>query len=195
MRRPVGQRIRELREARGIKQNALARFSGISVTAMYQIEHGEITPSLATLERIADALHTEPAELLREPAPLAEPAGKDPAAAWLEENLGHAYIALTPSELSDRIERDPDGEEIAEAVVEECEAVQEEGGRVKSMFQHLDPGTAHSIALVSRGIRRKREKEQAEKDEGKVDEALEDRSELEELEEIRKSVLAGARHS
>jgi transcriptional regulator with XRE-family HTH domain len=58
----VGMKIRELRNARGVKQQALAKFAGISGNSLYMIEHGGRNPSLSTLERIADALDVSPAE-------------------------------------------------------------------------------------------------------------------------------------
>lgn len=74
----VGTKIRELREAKGVKQNALARFADLSVTTMYQIERGERTPSLAALERIAAALDVHPSELFpKAPAPSTRPSDKE----------------------------------------------------------------------------------------------------------------------
>jgi transcriptional regulator with XRE-family HTH domain len=58
----VGKRIRAIRDERGLKQQALARFAGLSQNSLYMIEHGRRDPSLATLERLAEALNVSPAE-------------------------------------------------------------------------------------------------------------------------------------
>jgi transcriptional regulator with XRE-family HTH domain len=68
----VGQRIREVREDLGMQATVLARRAGVAPNTIYRIETGERTPSMALLEKIARELRTEPAELLREPVPLAE---------------------------------------------------------------------------------------------------------------------------
>jgi transcriptional regulator with XRE-family HTH domain len=68
----IGQRIRAVREDVGMQATVLARRTGVAPNTIYRIETGERTPSMALLERIAHELHTEPAELLREPVPLAD---------------------------------------------------------------------------------------------------------------------------
>jgi len=68
----VGQRIREVREDLGMQATVLARRAGVAPNTIYRIETGERTPSMALLEKIARELRTEPAELLREPVPLAD---------------------------------------------------------------------------------------------------------------------------
>jgi transcriptional regulator with XRE-family HTH domain len=71
----IGTRVREVREDLGMSQAELARRVGVARNHIVMIEAGSRTPSLALLERIAHELRTEPAELLREPVPLAP---KDP---------------------------------------------------------------------------------------------------------------------
>ena len=71
----IGTRVREVREDLGMSQAELARRAGVARNHIVMIEAGSRTPSLALLERIAHELRTEPAELLREPVPLAP---KDP---------------------------------------------------------------------------------------------------------------------
>jgi transcriptional regulator with XRE-family HTH domain len=68
----VGKRIREVREDYGMSRNELARRVGVAGNHLYMIETDTRTPSLGLLEKVARELRTEPAELLREPAPLAE---------------------------------------------------------------------------------------------------------------------------
>src|SRR5215208_3208324 len=52
----IGERLRELREARNISMRALAARSGLSANALSMIERGRASPSLSTLYKLADAL-------------------------------------------------------------------------------------------------------------------------------------------
>ncbi|HEX5838617.1 MAG TPA: helix-turn-helix domain-containing protein [Anaerolineales bacterium] len=52
----VGERLRELREARNISMRALATRSGLSANALSMIERGKASPSVSTLYKLADAL-------------------------------------------------------------------------------------------------------------------------------------------
>jgi transcriptional regulator with XRE-family HTH domain len=52
----VGERLRELREARNISMRALAARSGLSANALSMIERGRASPSVSTLYKLADAL-------------------------------------------------------------------------------------------------------------------------------------------
>src|SRR5215208_7888263 len=67
----IGQRIREVREDLGMQAAVLARRVEVAPNTIYRIEAGDRTPSVALLEKIARELRTEPAELMREPVPLA----------------------------------------------------------------------------------------------------------------------------
>ncbi|HXH72582.1 MAG TPA: helix-turn-helix domain-containing protein [Mariprofundaceae bacterium] len=49
-------KIRFLREQQGLSQRALAEASGVSAAALSQIEAGNTSPSVATLEKLADGL-------------------------------------------------------------------------------------------------------------------------------------------
>src|SRR5215208_5807141 len=69
----IGRRIRDVREALGMPAAELARRVGVAPNTVWRYEFGEREPSMAMLEKIAHALRTEPAELLREPSPSAEP--------------------------------------------------------------------------------------------------------------------------
>src|SRR5215212_7048445 len=68
----IGQRIKEVREELGMQAAVLARRVGVAPNTIYRIEAGDRTPSVALLEKIARELRTEPAELMREPVPLAK---------------------------------------------------------------------------------------------------------------------------
>jgi transcriptional regulator with XRE-family HTH domain len=52
----IGERLRELREARNISMRALAVRSGLSANALSMIERGKASPSVSTLYKLADAL-------------------------------------------------------------------------------------------------------------------------------------------
>ena len=63
-RRIIGQRIREVRQLRGISQQWLARRAGISKQAMYAIETGEVDPRATRIIDIAKALRVSTDYLL-----------------------------------------------------------------------------------------------------------------------------------
>lgn len=52
----VANRLRELREARGMSMRALAARSGLSANALSMIERGKTSPSVSTLYKLADAM-------------------------------------------------------------------------------------------------------------------------------------------
>ena len=62
----VGQRLRDLRQHRGLTQRALARACDLSANAIGLIERGETSPSVSTLHRLALALEVPIAELFVE---------------------------------------------------------------------------------------------------------------------------------
>lgn len=52
----IGGKIRQLREEQGLSLRALAERAGVSASALSQIEAGQNSPSIATLEKICAAL-------------------------------------------------------------------------------------------------------------------------------------------
>ena len=52
----IGERLRELREARNISMRTLATKSGLSANALSMIERGKASPSVSTLYKLSDAL-------------------------------------------------------------------------------------------------------------------------------------------
>jgi transcriptional regulator with XRE-family HTH domain len=62
--RRLGERVRELREARGITQEALAFDAGIHVNHLSTIERGEANPSFLVLVSLAKVLGVSVAELV-----------------------------------------------------------------------------------------------------------------------------------
>ena len=55
--RHLGERLRELREARGLTRDQLAQRARVSAIYIRKLEAGDrVSPALPTLERIAEAL-------------------------------------------------------------------------------------------------------------------------------------------
>jgi len=52
----IGQKIKTLREQQSLSQRTLAEQSGISASSLSQLEAGQSSPSVATLEKLADGL-------------------------------------------------------------------------------------------------------------------------------------------
>lgn len=63
-----GLRLRELRRARGLSQEALAERAALDRTYVSSCERGHRNISLANIYRLAAALGVEPSELLKQPA-------------------------------------------------------------------------------------------------------------------------------
>jgi transcriptional regulator with XRE-family HTH domain len=53
---PIGKRLRERRQEKGLSQNAMERATGLLRCYISRIEHGHGIPSIETLERFATAL-------------------------------------------------------------------------------------------------------------------------------------------
>ncbi len=60
-----GQRVRDLRKARGLSQEAFAAECGLDRTYMGGIERGERNVALRNIERIADTLGISISQLMR----------------------------------------------------------------------------------------------------------------------------------
>lgn len=63
--RKLGQRIRELREKKGISQEAFAHLCELNRVHMSDIERGEVNLTIATLAKIARNLNITAAALLK----------------------------------------------------------------------------------------------------------------------------------
>ncbi len=61
----LGDRVRTLRAHRGMTRRVLARDSGVSERYLAQLEQGQSNISVILLARVAEALRTEPSELLQ----------------------------------------------------------------------------------------------------------------------------------
>lgn len=61
----VGSRLRDLRHQAGLTQAELGRKAGLTAKYVSEIENGHRDLRISTLERVAKAVRTDPAELLR----------------------------------------------------------------------------------------------------------------------------------
>ncbi len=64
-REKFGERLRELRNQKGISQEILSEKAGFHRTYVYKLENSKIEPKLNSLKRIADALDVPVMELFR----------------------------------------------------------------------------------------------------------------------------------
>lgn len=60
----IGARIRSLRKASGLSQQALAERAGVSYKYLGEIERGQVNLSVEILMKIAEALHVKAGEIL-----------------------------------------------------------------------------------------------------------------------------------
>jgi transcriptional regulator with XRE-family HTH domain len=66
----IGDKIRKVRELKGLKQEAIATKLGMSVTAYGNLERGESSPSFDRLEEIAAALEVSVQDIISIPEQL-----------------------------------------------------------------------------------------------------------------------------
>lgn len=59
IKRRIGRKIKEIRKMQGLTQERLAEISGIGLRHLHGIETGTNTPSLESLNKIADCLKVE----------------------------------------------------------------------------------------------------------------------------------------
>lgn len=95
----IADRVRELRAARGLSLDALARKSGVSRSMISLIERGESSPTAVVLEKLAAGLGVMLASLFDTPAAAArvpsgpvarrddQPQWEDPASGYLRRNV------------------------------------------------------------------------------------------------------------
>jgi transcriptional regulator with XRE-family HTH domain len=61
----IGERLRQLREERALRQEDLAALAGIGKNTVNRIEKNHTEPHMTTIRKLADALEVEPRELVR----------------------------------------------------------------------------------------------------------------------------------
>lgn len=60
----IGQKIKYMREIANLSQIELAEKTGITQSTISHLEKGDISPSIATLQKIAKVLHCSVTELI-----------------------------------------------------------------------------------------------------------------------------------
>jgi transcriptional regulator with XRE-family HTH domain len=97
--RRIADRVRELRAARGLPLEAIARKTGVSRSMISVIERGESSPTAAVLDKLASGLGVTLSALFEEspppsgeaPAPVSrrsdQPAWRDPASGYVRRNV------------------------------------------------------------------------------------------------------------
>ncbi len=113
----VRERVRELRLARGLTQEALCERAGISLDAVTRIERGSRVPTIDTIERLAGALGVAVTDLFGPSSAPRTP--KTPAA--LRRLV--ALLETEPAEVQDG------AEEVVRAVVKTVRAARERPSR------------------------------------------------------------------
>ncbi len=111
---PFGQRLRELRRARGITQKQMAEGIGVSAAYLSALEHGRRgVPSWATMQAVIGYLNViwDEAEDLQKLAAASRPrvvvdtSGLSPAATELANRLGEAIGSLGEDEIAELLAR------------------------------------------------------------------------------------------
>src|SRR5215216_3186184 len=149
----IGQRIREVREDLGMQATVLARRAGVAPNTIYRIETGERTPSMALLEKIARELRTEPAELLREPVPLADAPEAGLTGQAEETGPPVVVVGATPEEAAEKLEQQlyapariaQGWHQLAQLFSDELEKVEKGGSEASSLEILID--TLENVAV------------------------------------------------
>lgn len=61
----IGERLRQLREERALRQDELAERAGIGKNTVNRLEKNHTEPHMTTIRKLAQALEVDPAELVR----------------------------------------------------------------------------------------------------------------------------------
>ncbi|MDB4974367.1 MAG: putative HTH-type transcriptional regulator [Myxococcaceae bacterium] len=100
----LGERLREARQTKGWSLRALGERTGFSASFHSQVELGQSSPSLASLEKIASALGLSLSDVIAnkpEPSPLLRKANRD----GLRSEWSRAYVeSLLPSGSDEHLE-------------------------------------------------------------------------------------------
>jgi transcriptional regulator with XRE-family HTH domain len=89
----LGQRVRSLREERGLTQNALARAAGIATDMVSRLENGHYSsPGLRTLLRIADGMGISVGAMLPEAHEVTQTTSEGVARAKLSTQVHRARL-------------------------------------------------------------------------------------------------------
>ena len=61
----IGERLRQLREERALRQEDLAELAGVGKNTVNRIEKNRTEPHMTTVRKLAEALEVDPRELVR----------------------------------------------------------------------------------------------------------------------------------
>jgi len=93
----IGERIRQLRKERGLKQKELATAAGMAPNSLYLIENSSRTPSATTVERLAEALGCGPGALFPRGPQAPQPAGiSEELERRVYDDVGEGWARLVP---------------------------------------------------------------------------------------------------
>lgn len=89
---PIGERLRKVRDDKGMDLNQLANETGVSCELLEKIEAGDVMPPVGTLLTLARALETDSETLLAEEAKTKKKREK----AYTRRTTHYAYTTLSP---------------------------------------------------------------------------------------------------
>ncbi|MEW5733790.1 MAG: XRE family transcriptional regulator [Thermodesulfobacteriota bacterium] len=89
---PIGERLRKVRDEKGMDLAQLANETGVAVGLLEKIEKGEVMPPVGTLLSLARALETDSEALLTEDAG----SKKERERAYSRRTAHYAYTTLSP---------------------------------------------------------------------------------------------------
>ena len=93
-------KLKELRASRGMTQAELAQKADVSATYISEMEHGDTTPGIDLIARLAGALGVAPSELLppkgADPLPVLRKQAKEMLEKLLRDGDVEAFLKLNP---------------------------------------------------------------------------------------------------
>jgi transcriptional regulator with XRE-family HTH domain len=146
-----GKRIRELRWDAHLKQVDLAERAGIAQNTLSQIELGNQSPSVATLEKIAGVLGVDVSAFLAETSPpWALVAGEEEFAEWLKRAPREDLQRFFGKDAGVYADAHPDDAELLIRVRDRAQAALDEylgraGGVAGAIFRPEDGGESESV--------------------------------------------------
>jgi transcriptional regulator with XRE-family HTH domain len=103
----IGDRLREVREGRGLSQKDLSASSGVHFNTVSGVEGKRQKPHPSTLQKLAGALDVEVEDLTGAPKGEASPSARTPAERRTSYLLGYEVLAMnTASRLEEEINSD-----------------------------------------------------------------------------------------
>ena len=153
----LGSAVRRLRETQGTSLRALAEASGFSASFLSQVENGQASPSISSMERIATALGVTLAEFFQEAQGGTEPVTRASGRLTMHSEWSRAQIEVVAAGMNGQrlasvlVTLEPGGSsgKRATASLGEEFALVQEGSvelTLNDVEQVLGPGDAVTIA-------------------------------------------------